>query len=377
MTASKGINKLPNELLIKILGHVPFTVENFYALSDVNDEFRDVVACPATLLKIVRRQYPELALLNNLRRVTYVELLGLKSKDARIKIAVSLISDEDDHPTTREALTLGVHLLDYLSTLTDDEGRDIVYVWAGLRASLKPRTIQALRFTIGRIYDYFFTTDNLFTTDMNFAEFLFNPIGGTPLGEMQMQRVEGSPLSTLKRRSFETALLMKKHNQHLSDMICQNTKGILQPEAARHYLALVESTRYSRLGSEDGEYEETLRYLQGMQWRMLKPTILEGNELEEENAEIEQEYLAFMRTPHEANVAIMGPFISELKEDMAAQKHFELGQAVDEQGFDVDLKAFGEVARTTLNQVGTDSLPRQVHNAVAKLRLLEGVPGEV
>lgn len=89
-TASKGIHKLPNELLVKILGQVPFTVENFYALSDVNDRFRDLVPCPATLLEIGRRQYPELGLLNNLRKVTYIELLGLKSKDARIRLQSAL-----------------------------------------------------------------------------------------------------------------------------------------------------------------------------------------------------------------------------------------------------------------------------------------------
>ncbi|KAK5945661.1 hypothetical protein PMZ80_002867 [Knufia obscura] len=360
-TASKGIHKLPNELLVKILGQVPFTVENFYALSDVNDRFRDLVPCPATLLEIGRRQYPD-----DIYRIAWAEVKGCADK-----IAIGLISNEGDHQTAREALTLGVHLLDYLSTVADGRGRNIVYVWAALRASLKPRTIQALRFTIGRIYDY------VFTTDMNFAEFLFNPVGGTPLVEMQMQRVEGSPFSMLKRRAFETALLMKKHNQHLSDMICQKTKGVLQGEAPRHYVALFQSTDYIWAGDEDERYPERLNYVQRTQWRMLRKNAQDHDGSKEvDEAELERKYFKCIRDPSEANPAITRPFISEMKEDMAAQQLFELGPAAGKMNIDTDLKGFGELARRTLDQVQTNSLPRPVHDAVVRLRLLERVPDE-
>lgn len=107
---------------------------------------------------------------------------------------------------------------------------------------------------------------------------------------------------------------MRKHNQRLSDMMCQGTKGVVHTEAERHYGALVQSTQYVLVSNKIGDYAETLKYAQGMQWRMLRGNGGEDSESGfDEHVELEKNFARLLKAPYQANAAVLGPFISEAK----------------------------------------------------------------
>ncbi|KAK5952542.1 hypothetical protein OHC33_006587 [Knufia fluminis] len=105
----KGINKVPNEILVKIFAFVPFVPSNSTTsdesrfpsgshdqLRQVDSRFRNVIDSPAHRLKTVRYQLPEVASLWGVTSVSPTDLLDFWWLDSRIRKASDELTEEEE-----------------------------------------------------------------------------------------------------------------------------------------------------------------------------------------------------------------------------------------------------------------------------------------
>lgn len=150
-------------------------------------------------LETVRCRFPEIAELYDLHEVSPTLLSDISSEYSQTQAAIRKISKDGDTTQAIEALTQGLRILDFLSSLTTD--RDYVERKVSLLIGTKQYCLGArgpmlIRYTIDRICDTFFPAIEDFLT--------FVSIGGLPCGIKPGQ--VASYLQMIKRKAFETAV---------------------------------------------------------------------------------------------------------------------------------------------------------------------------
>lgn len=143
----KGIHKIPNEILVKILTIVPYVPEvdgsvdcssnviegqttvrqtpagagSHVLLRQVNKRFRDIVNSPALRLETVRHQYSELAALRHVTSIGSAELVELALLDTKVQQAATKVIGQKEGEKARQAVIVSLHFLGYMAFIVGDE----------------------------------------------------------------------------------------------------------------------------------------------------------------------------------------------------------------------------------------------------------------
>lgn len=358
-TEPKGIYKIPNELLVKILAFVPFippspsyigkpgAFGSHDQLRQVDDRFRDVIDSAALRLQTVRCQFPELAALRGLTAVSPTELTNFSSLDSDVRLATDKVTKEDSDESFKHAIFTTLHLLSYMSSVVDNKRHDwtnaCLVIWAR-KHLFSSKWLQVLRYAVHCVFD------RLFPIMDDFAVMLHEDPFGVLIREHGDGRKADIP-RMLRRRCLETAILLQNHTGPLHAKIIEEDPS----DFADHIDAL-----HGRLcdificwrpiaagsGSElTEEFEKALDFVQGMTWRML-------------TKEPEDEWINL--TPRHVS-KIVRPYVCEAYSDVLLHRDFEISR-------------FGNIPSITIREMrDAGSFLRKAHATIAT----KGVPGRL
>lgn len=325
----KGIHKVPNEILVKIFAFVPFVPSNISSpeqphvpsgshdrLRQVDSRFRNVVDSPALRLETVRYQYPEVAMLRDVTNVFSADLDEFSLLDSEIGMATDKVLKEDAGDEARHAVKMGLHLLGYMSVVTNEHENDLgnayLFAWAK-KEFFSQEWLRTLRYTMYRVCSF------LLATDRNYMRVTGEDLEpGTDEQDMSVVDMTTNVRRTTARRSLEAAILTQNHSGLLHKKIIAGDISGLQDRTVALYSCLTDLC-LQQLGVVAGifpsgtdEYiEEALKFVKGMHWRMLSsPLRLPAESGEDEPAE-------GMR-----GVQILRPFTQELLSDMSLVSTF-------------------------------------------------------
>ncbi|KAK5080637.1 hypothetical protein LTR70_002653 [Exophiala xenobiotica] len=281
-TEPKGIHKIPNELLVKILAFVPFVPPtpsylgkpgafgSHDRLRRVDDRFRDVVHSAALRLQTVRCQLPELAALRGLTAVSPTELVDFSLLDSDVRLATEKVTKKDGGMSAKHVIFTSLHLLSYMSSVVDDKGHDLpnacLFTWAK-KDLFSSRWLQILRYALHCVFDH------LFPTIKHFGLMLDEALTGVMIrvqNEIQMVDIP----RMLKRRSFEAAVLFRNHAGSLHAKIIRQDGplGLVNYADALYghlcSILLRRCAATTRIASElaDESFEDDLDFVQNMLW---------------------------------------------------------------------------------------------------------------
>lgn len=114
------INRMPDEVLLKILSFVPYkSAQQYKQLAAVNTKFRDFVVDSAALrIEIARQQFPEQTYFRGFKSIdSYNQIDTIVQYQSGVQVAVEKLCKEDDDAATKEILKTGILVLDYLHEL--------------------------------------------------------------------------------------------------------------------------------------------------------------------------------------------------------------------------------------------------------------------
>ncbi|KAK5945660.1 hypothetical protein PMZ80_002866 [Knufia obscura] len=349
-----GFQRLPNEILSKILALVPHRPENTRAMCAVSTRFRAVATSSGYRTELVRCQYPEIASLRDIQSVSTEALTRIVSDNVRVQAAVRKMSEAKDSRETIEALTIGVHLLDHISMLTlmDTDGERRARLIIGAKNSGFADNVQlAIRYTIYR------TCDTIFPTLTHFLIFLNVPI---TMEDMRVENDHIGLLNTFYCRAFEIAVLFDNHQCLFSDIVLGNTFTGFNRTAKGQFMTLLRAVRYldvKELDTLDSEYDAVLAYVQGKKWRMLSPA--------------DRDAPPVLGSPEPQNKAIGVPLVTELLLDRKMHQTFEDTSTAGGFRSDCDYKKVGSVLRQAQYLIDLGQSPAKWDREVEENRLLE------
>ncbi|KAK5952541.1 hypothetical protein OHC33_006586 [Knufia fluminis] len=291
----KGIHKIPNEILIKILAFVPYVPKGIGTLShltapaakghdsgpppdisqshtplgQVSTRFRNIIASSAIPREIIKNQFPELAVFRDLTEITPQDLESFSKLYSRIVNTINKVLKDDDSKEAKQAMTMGVFMLERMTAfgIPDSDTRSNACLVAMARKDLwSDKWLMTLRYTIRRICDH------LYPTSTDVCSLIRRWGGSHPDIPEEMEIVA----QMFKRRSFEKALLMNNHQQYVSkiidDGVCVKTQILFIMAYVRFskQMSHVVSAGDEPLDfAGQQEHEAMVRYVRGKQWRIL------------------------------------------------------------------------------------------------------------
>lgn len=370
-TESKGIHKIPNELLIEIIAFVPFIRRGFLILPklgylgshvrlrQVDHRFRDIVDSAALRLQTVRCQFPELAALRGITTVSFTKLINFSLIDANVRQATDKVLKKDGDESAKHAIFTSLHLLDYMtSVVNNDKQYDLtnacLLTWAKMDL-FSSKWLQVLRYALHCVFDH------LFPTIEDFALIIYD--SEDPWGVVIRQQGDTGMADiprTLRRRCLDSAILLQNHAGSLHAEIIQQEDP---PDFVNHFAEL-----YGRLCSilihrcavttgialelADEKFEDDLDFVQGMQWCMLSDE--QGDEsVSSQACRVSQ---------------IVRPYIREASNDAHLHRKFEDFNVSDAPSISIkEMEDAGSFLRKAYTIIATKDVPDHL-NRFARLR---------
>jgi len=367
-TEPKGIHKIPNEILVNILALVPFvppspscpnkpdSLGSHDRLKQVDHRFRDVVDSAALRLQTARRQFPEQAALRGLITVSATELVDISLLDSNIRLATDKVLKKEARESTQRAIFTSLHLLSYMSSLVDDERRDLtnacLFVWAK-KDLFHSRWLQVLRHALHRMFDHFFPTIE------DFANMLPNDPMSIMTHSLVIQLlyqydIRPSPewAGMLRRRCFESAILLQNHAgpvyakilaEDLSDLV--DNIGALHDRINSILVHRLVIAAGARPEVAEVEFKDDLDFVRYMQWRMLS---------EEREDEI-------VNAPTSRLSQISIPYVREASNDSSLHYKFEMCNAGDTPSISIrEMKGAGSFLRKAFATISKQGVPNHL-----------------
>ncbi|KAK5945663.1 hypothetical protein PMZ80_002869 [Knufia obscura] len=275
----KGINKVPNEILVKIFAFVPFVPSNSTTsdesrfpsgshdqLRQVDSRFRNVIDSPAHRLKTVRYQLPEVASLWGVTSVSSTDLLDFWWLDSRIRKASDELTEEEEGDMLKHIVIPGLYLLVYMSILVDGGDKNLTnaYLLAWARKDLFcDRWRMVLRLTARQVRDHFYTTDSDW-------EVMVGELGQLEPGP------HSASLRFIRLRTLEAALLTNNHSGLLHETVIAQDDTDFRVTTTRLYwtirrVILRQTAIIAGLLPVENEedFEEACKFTMSMEWRIL------------------------------------------------------------------------------------------------------------
>lgn len=262
-TTVLDINKVPDEVLLKILSFVPYSTKQHKLLAKVNTRFRGLIGSSALRTEVARQQYPEYFLFRGLTTCSSAEELeSMKIYSGQVEAAVDRLIEDRDKTHEYKCMKTAIIVLDYLSDLgCDDEVKNWMLIDRASRFLFSAKLIAAIRWTIFR-YSELLGVEKYCCMSLNVSLKCLKLVNLQPMFAMAASR------------AVETTLLSGKAKVSISMMIVRNqTADAFDEYVVAQHRMLFQSMNYlvsnGSLKPEPISKTSCLRYIKGQQWRLL------------------------------------------------------------------------------------------------------------
>lgn len=354
-------DKLPDELLLKILAFVPHSghtrgdtvraIRQHDTLKLVYPRFKSVISTKAFKTELVRCQYNDVA---QLRGITSIkrnqEFQDIIAHSSKIDNLVTTMMYGGEGDTLRSMLRAGMLILDYLNnanTYQTVRARLMLVEWV-LNSVFSNQFQLILRFTICRLLETFWDLYEDVATiapDKSLSD---------------LERIERRPQSGAdaivemrKYRAFETALFLNTDCCSLLRALDRCFEDIVNDGATEYWM--LEADVFDREEGTDENLFDTnfAKYIDGYQWRLLSPRTMEG--ISQTDPSIQSEF------SDPIDILLDEEAQHGIKSFKALKSLIQSSHATNDV-LDVNFKAVGEFLRYAKDEIekGDEGVPEHV-----------------
>ncbi|KAK5952543.1 hypothetical protein OHC33_006588 [Knufia fluminis] len=255
-TEAKGIDKVPNEVLVKILTFVPYIQQDLTTPTHTSHHLLDQVD--------TRCQFPEVTSLNAKNDISQSRLDSYSKVHVEIQHAVELVAGQRGEKA-KQVVTTGLHLLQYMTYIIGDTQWFSVnlFLMAWARKDLfSSRWLMILRYTIRCIFEYFYPS--------HFAIMDLLEIEDSWLAA----EVPALAIRTLIcKLCFESAVLKNNWRRPPHKTILDADLGDWVHDTLCRYrkieFAIYADEIHTMAESDEEDKEDAIAFLKSKRWRML------------------------------------------------------------------------------------------------------------